>query len=330
MNYKILYKNYPIISGLVNEGERLKFNGVSVMGMSSNVRISKGLDVSFKDGIERMLNGEAPYWQYLTSDKGKGHFLLASGRPGVIVDLELSGNTGLKVVKESFLACTEGVNIGVKYESITRKQLKRNRKLCTLTGSGVVFLSNFGEIHPINLAEDEEYFVDLSCIVAFPDYMEYSVERATNGWMNIFSKKEQTMLCFEGPGTILVQTCGENSYRVWNNNLGFVLEDEFNKTLDNKMTKLGNKIYGELDSVNSKLNAIQDMSERALETSRVVDSRTMSRNFYERDYEVRDNRYDTRSSEEREVRGNYSNDKLKEIMNNVPKPDREITGPNVN
>lgn len=328
MNYKILYKNYPVISGLINEGERLKFNGVSVMGMSSNVRISKGLDVSFKDGIERMLNGEAPYWQYLTSDSGKGHFLLASGRPGVIVDLELSGNTGLKVVKESFLACTEGVNIGVKYEPITRKQLKRNRKLCTLTGDGVVFLSNFGEIHQINLDEGEEYFVDLNCVVAFPDYMRYSVEKATNGWMNVFSRKEQIMMCFEGPGIVLVQTCGENSYRVWNNNLGFVLDDDFHKTLDKKVSKLGNRIYEEIDSINAQLKEVTNLSNRAIETSRVIESRTMSKNFYDRDYSDNNQRYDNKA-ETREIKGNYSGDRLNEIMNDLPKPERKITGPNV-
>lgn len=327
MNYKILYKNYPIISGLVNEGERLKFNGVSVMGMSSNVRISKGLDVSFKDGVERMLNGEAPYWQYLTSDRGKGHFLLASGRPGVIVDLELSGNTGLKVVKESFLACTEGVNIGVKYEPITRKQLKRNRKLCTLTGSGIVFISNFGEIHQINLEENEEYFVDLSCIVAFPDYMKYTVEKATNGWMNIFSKKEQIMMCFEGPGTILVQTCGENSYRTWNNNLGFVLDDEMNKSIQAEVNGLRNKIYSSIDDINARISELNSECSRAIESSRIAESRVMSKPFYGRD-NSESYSYDTERNST-DLRGNYSGEKLTQLMNDLPKPNHRIEGPNI-
>lgn len=316
MNYKILYDNYPIISGLVEEGERLKFNGVGVMGMSSNVRISKGLDVSFKDGITRMLNGEAPYWQYLTSDYGKGHFLLSSGRPGVIVALTLSGNTGLKVVKESFLACTEDVNIGVKYEPLTRKQLKKNRKLCTLTGKGKVFLSNFGEIHQIHLKEDEEYFVDLNCIVAFPDYMHYSVEKATNGWMNVFSKKEQVMLCFEGPGTILIQTCGENSYRMWNNSLGFILNDEFTETLDKKINKLSKNVFSELDSLKSEMSTLNEISQKALNSARVLDSRTMSEDFYSRDYGEKGRKYEPGSKE-------YRN----EVP--LPKPEGRVSGPNI-
>lgn len=328
MNYKILYRNYPIISGLVSEGERLKFNGVSVMGMSSNIRISKGLDVSFKDGITRMLNGEAPYWQYLTSDSGKGHFLLASGRPGVIVDLELSGNTGLKVVKESFLACTEGVNIGVNYEPLTRKQLKKNRKLCTLTGNGVVFISNFGEIHQINLKEDEEYFVDMNCVVAFPDYMTYSVEKATNGWMNIFSKKEQIMLCFEGPGTILIQTCGENAYRVWNNNLGFVLDDEFKHTLDKRINKLSDSVFGEVNTLKSKMSELEEISNKALNTARVADTRTMSNNFYDRDYGERSQGYSQQPRERQTSKRQYTEKELEEMLK-APKPSGNITGPNV-
>lgn len=335
MKYKILYKTYPIISGLLEEGERIKFNGVSVLGMSSNVRISKGLDVSFKDGLSRMLNGEAPYWQYITSDSNKGHFLLGSGRPGVIVDLELTGTFGLKIVKESFLACSESVNIGVNFEPITRKHLCGDRKLCTLTGTGIVFIANFGEIHQINLEKGEEYFIDLSCVVAFPDYMKYRVEKSSNGWFNVFSKKEQSMICFSGPGVVLVQTCGENSYRLWNQDIGFALNSEVNKRIDRRVESVSKPIEEELRSVRDELNRVSSICNRLSDSARIVESRTMvnvgvngypSREVGERDRnrDIYDREvYDTRSYEK------YDDNHFNRLVSELPRPEGKIEGPNV-
>ena len=271
MKYKILYKNYPIISAIVEEGERIKFSGTGVIGMSSNVRIGQGIDVSFKDGIIRMINGVAPYWQYLTSRKDKGHFLLSSGKPGSIVDLSLSGKLGLKVVKECFLACTEDVNIGVQYESMARKQFKGNKKLCTLTGEGIVFLSNFGEMHQINLKEDEEYFVDINSLVAFPDYMKYTIEKATNGWMSALTMREKVMICFQGPGSIIVQTCSNGSYRIWNTQLGIACQDD----VDSSIGKVENKLNSRCRDIERDLSGLSNTVTANCESIRNIESRSV-------------------------------------------------------
>lgn len=327
MKYKILYKTYPIVSGLLNEGERIKFNGVNVLGMSSGVRISKGLDVSFKDGITRMLNGEAPYWQYITSDRSKGHFLLSSGRPGVIIDLELTGSFGLKIVKESFLACSESINIGVNFEPLTRKHLYGDRKLCTLTGTGIVFIANFGEIHQINLEEGEEYFIDISCVVAFPDYMQYRVERSRNGWLNVFSKKEQYMICFKGPGVVLIQTCGENSYKLWNKDLGFALESEINRRLDKKLGSIENYVYNEVGEVKRELDRVGGMCNKLSENAKIVESRTMVNvGVSGVGYESKSEKEYVRDTREYEK---YDDNHFSDIVGELPKPNGKVEGPNV-
>lgn len=284
MKYKILYKSYSALQVVLEEGEKFIFNGVSLLGMDKYVRIGKGFNVSFKEGIIGLLNGELPFWQYLTAEGKTGSFLLSGGKPGVIADLTLSGNTGIKVIKSAFLGCSEEVNVAAKFEPLTRKYLKNNKKLYSLTGKGTVFLANFGEIHQIDIEDGDEYLVDLSCLVAFPDFMEYSVEKSKNGWMNVFSKKATVLARFYGPGSILVQTCGDNGYRLWTNDLGFVLEDEMYRTLNRGLNKTSRRLYDYMDKLEHRLDALENESVNTKRQFEVMESRRMTENMQDRRY----------------------------------------------
>lgn len=284
MKYKILYKSYSTLQVVLEEGEKFIFNGVSLLGMDKYIRIGKGFNTSFKEGIIGLLNGELPFWQYLTAEGKTGSFLLSGGKPGVITDLTLSGNTGIKVIKSAFLGCTEEVNVLTKFEPLTKKYLKNNKKLYSLTGKGTVFLSNFGEIHQIDIKDGEEYLVDLSCLVAFPDFMEYSIEKSKNGWMNVFSKKATILARFYGPGSILVQTCGDNCYRLWTNDLGFVLEDDMYRTLNKGLNKTSRRLYECIDRLECRLSSLENESSNTKRQLEVIESNRMMENVYDRRY----------------------------------------------
>lgn len=284
MKYKILYRSYSALQVMLEEGEKFIFNGVSLLGMDKSIRIGKGLNTSFKDGIVGLLNGELPFWQYLTAESKTGSFLLSGGKPGVIADLTLSGNTGVKVIKSAFLGCTEEINVSAKFEPLTKKYLKNNKKLYSLTGKGIVFLSNFGEIHQIDIEDGDEYLVDLSCLVAFPDFMEYSIEKSKNGWMNVFSKKATILARFYGPGSILVQTCGDNGYRLWTNDLGFVLEDDMYRVLNKGLNKTSRRLYDCIDRIESRLDTLESESVNAKRQLEVIESNRMADEMYDREY----------------------------------------------
>ena len=82
-------------------------------------------------------------------------------------------------------------------------------------GKGVVFLSSFGAIHPINLEAGEEVIIDNGHLVAWPDYMKYTVEKASSGWFSSVASGEGLVCRFTGPGTVLIQTRNPDAFSAW-------------------------------------------------------------------------------------------------------------------
>jgi uncharacterized protein (AIM24 family) len=84
-----------------------------------------------------------------------------------------------------------------------------------ISGTGLVFISSFGAIHPINLAPGEQIIIDNGHLVAWPDYMQYSIEKAAKGWISSWTSGESLVCRFTGPGTVLIQTRNPNSFKAW-------------------------------------------------------------------------------------------------------------------
>ena len=82
-------------------------------------------------------------------------------------------------------------------------------------GRGTVFLSSYGAIHAINLAAGEEIVVDNGHLVAWPDYMNYKIEKASNGWISSVMSGECLVCRFRGPGPVLIQTRNPESFAGW-------------------------------------------------------------------------------------------------------------------
>ena len=70
-------------------------------------------------------------------------------------------------------------------------------------------------IHPINLEDGEEVIIDNGHLVAWPDYMEYEIEKASRGIVSSFTSGEGLVCRFRGPGTVLIQTRNPDSFTDW-------------------------------------------------------------------------------------------------------------------
>ena len=80
---------------------------------------------------------------------------------------------------------------------------------------GLVFLSSFGAIHSVNLEAGEEVIIDNGHLVAWPDYMQYRIEKASNGWVSSVISGECLVCRFTGPGVILIQTRKPEAFSKW-------------------------------------------------------------------------------------------------------------------
>lgn len=222
MNYEILYQDaFPIVKCQLSRGERIKAESNAMIGMSSTIEVSGGVEGGFMRGLTRMLSGESFFFQYLTAARGDGEVLFGHSIPGGIIDVELDGSYGLRVQKDGFLAATEGVEVSTKAQNLTRGLFSgEGFFILDISGRGTVFLSSYGAIHAINLEPGEEYIVDNGHLVAWADYMQYNIEKASSGWGNSIMSGECLICRFRGPGVILIQTRNPKGFKGWLTGLG--------------------------------------------------------------------------------------------------------------
>lgn len=222
MKYEILYQDaFPIVKCQLNRGERIKAEADAMIGMSTTIDVTGGAEGGIMKGLTRMLAGEKFFFQYLTASRGDGEVLFGHAIPGGIIDVELDGSYGLKVQKDGFLAATEGVQIDTKAQNLMQGLFSgEGLFILNVSGKGTVFLSSYGAIHAINLEPGEEYIVDNGHLVAWADYMQYNIEKASSGWGRSLMSGECLVCRFRGPGIVLIQTRNPKGFKGWLSKLG--------------------------------------------------------------------------------------------------------------
>ena len=224
MKYEILHQEaFPVVRCDLVRGESIKAESDAMVAMSANLDVTGSMgDKGFLGGLARkFLAGESFFFQRITASRGSGSVLLGHPAPGGIIDVELDGSYGLRVQKDGWLASEESVEVDTKMQSLT-KGLFSGEGLFVLNikGKGKVFLSSFGAIHAINLADGEEVIIDNGHLVAWPDYMNYKIEKASNGWFSSFTSGECLVCRFRGPGPVLIQTRNPGAFTTWLKSLG--------------------------------------------------------------------------------------------------------------
>ena len=222
-NYEILYQDaFPIIKYQLHAGERVKAESDAMIAMSATIDVTGGVEGGFMRGLGRMLAGEKFFFQYLTATRGPGEVLLGHALPGGIIDVELDGSYGLRVQKDGFLASTDGVEVNTKMQNLAQGIFSgEGFFVLNVSGRGVVFLSSYGAIHAINLEPGEEMIVDNGHLVAWADYMQYKITKASNGWINSIMSGECLVCRFTGPGVVLIQTRNPGGLKGYISKMGF-------------------------------------------------------------------------------------------------------------
>jgi uncharacterized protein (TIGR00266 family) len=222
--YEIIHgEAFPLVRYQLRQGEKLKAESDAMVAMSATIDVTGGAEGGIVGSlVRRTLTGEKFFFQYLVAKRGPGEVLLGHAQPGGITDVELDGSYGLVVQKDGFLAATEGVEIGSTMQSLGKGLFSREGFfILKITGRGVVFISSFGAIHALDVKEGEQVIVDNGHLVAWPDYMKYTIEKASNGWVSSWMSGETLVCRFTGPGTVLIQTRNPDSFVGWLQGLGF-------------------------------------------------------------------------------------------------------------
>lgn len=218
MKYEILYKDaFPVVKCELMQGETIKAESDAMVSMSATLDVNGSMGGNILGGLaRRVLAGESFFFQTITATRGPGSVLLGHPVPGGIIDVELDGSYNLRVQKDGFLAATEGIQVETAMQNLAQGLFSREGLfVVNIRGKGTVFLSSYGAIHAINLAEGEEVIIDNGHLVAWPDYMNYKIEKASNGWISSLMSGECLVCRFRGPGVVLIQTRNPSSFRQW-------------------------------------------------------------------------------------------------------------------
>jgi uncharacterized protein (TIGR00266 family) len=222
--YEIIHgEAFPLVRYQLNQGEKIKAESDAMVAMSATIDVTGGAEGGLFKSLARKLAGEKFFFQYLEAKRGPGMALLGHAQPGGITDVELDGSYGLVVQKDGFLAATEGVEISTTMQSLSKGLFSREGFfILKITGRGVVFVSSYGAIHALDVEPGQQVIVDNGHLVAWPDYMNYTIEKASNGWINSWMSGESLVCRFTGPGTVLIQTRNPSSFVGWLQRLGIV------------------------------------------------------------------------------------------------------------
>ena len=218
MKYEILYGNaFPVVRCELEHGEAVKAESDAMIAMSGALDIEGSMDGNFLGGLARkFLAGEKFFFQTIRAARGPGKVLLGPSTLGGVVDVTLDGSYHLRVQKDGFLAATSGITVETAMQNLMQGIFSREGFfVLDVHGRGTVFLSSFGAIHAINLAAGEQVVVDNGHLVAWPDYMDYHIEKASSGWISSMMSGETLVCRFTGPGVVLIQTRKPESFGQW-------------------------------------------------------------------------------------------------------------------
>ena len=221
--YEIIHADaFPLVRYNLNHGEKLKAESDAMVAMSATVDVTGGVEGGIMKGLGRMLSGEKFFFQYLTANRGPGQVLLGHAQPGGIVDVELDGSYELIVQKDGFLAATDGVEVSTHMQNLSKGLFSsQGFFILKIGGRGVVFVSSYGAIHTLMLEQGQQIIIDNGHLVAWPSYMNYSIEKASSGWIRSWMSGEGLVCRFTGPGMVLIQTRNPTAFSGWLSNLGF-------------------------------------------------------------------------------------------------------------
>jgi len=86
--------------------------------------------------------------------------------------------------------------------------------LLRASGTGPLFLSSYGVIHAVEVADERPFVVDTGHIVAFEESLDFSVRRV-GGLRSTLASGEGLVCEFEGSGTVWLQSRSADALVAW-------------------------------------------------------------------------------------------------------------------
>ena len=217
MKHEIVYPGPTCMLRVKMEhGECLKAEAGSMIAMSDTFVVEGKMEGGILGGLGRMFTGESFFFQTINAANGPGEVLIAHELPGDIYAIELDGRMGWTLQKEGFLAGGPDVTVTTTMQNLTKGLFSgEGFFVIKIGGQGPLFVSSYGAIHPIDLADRQEVIIDNAHIVAWQDTVTYNIQKASKGWISSWTSGEGLVCKFRGPGRVLIQSRNPPAFGSW-------------------------------------------------------------------------------------------------------------------
>ena len=214
MKHEILYKpSYSLAVLSMERGDDIVAESGAMVSMSSGISIETAARGGLLGGLTRkFLGGESFFMNTFHADE-PGEITLAPPLPGDVLHMEMRNQT-IMVTSGAYLACSKEISVDTQWGGAKTFFSKEGLFLLRVHGSGDLFLSSFGAIHPKELRNGETYIVDTGHMVAFDENVNYRVTRVGGLKSTLFSG--EGLVCeLTGPGKIYLQSRSDDAFLTW-------------------------------------------------------------------------------------------------------------------
>jgi uncharacterized protein (TIGR00266 family) len=195
---------FAIARIMLQPGESIRAESGAMMSMSANIILNSKITGGLGKMFGRLLTGESAFQTTFTAESAPGEVILAPGLPGDITAVDVSQRP-LIVTSGAFLAGD------IRLDFITQASMKgffggEGLFMTQVSGPGLLLISSYGAILPIELGPGQPYIVDTGHLVAFSAGMNYNLRTATKSLWGSMTSGEGIVAELQGPGIIYTQT----------------------------------------------------------------------------------------------------------------------------
>jgi uncharacterized protein (TIGR00266 family) len=213
MDHEIEFKpSYSLLSLSLDAGESVRAEAGAMVSYDEGIGIETGATGGVLGSLKRSVLGGESFFQNTFTAAEPGEVTLAPALPGDVERIDLDGE--LYVQSGSYLASDTGIDLDTKFGGGRTFFGGEGLFLLHLAGEGPAFVSSYGAIREVGLAEGQKYTVDTGHIVAFDGTATFDVTRVGGLRSTLFSG-EGLVCTFTGPGRVWLQTRSPEAFLAW-------------------------------------------------------------------------------------------------------------------
>lgn len=221
--FSIIGENDPFLHVSLATGERIVCESNAMVMMEQNLDLNGRMQGGFLGSLaRRMANGESFFQQNITATRGGGDCLLAPTSPGAIQLLEVSPTQHYCLNDGVFLACTDGVAVNTRMQSLGNALFSGSGGLFIMeaSGQGQLAVSGFGgSVFTLDVEQGKDIIIDNSHVVAWDRQLHFepsvtSQQRSglLGNLVNSVTSGEGIVLKFRGTGKVVICSRNKTAY----------------------------------------------------------------------------------------------------------------------